>query len=71
MIIDEPAVIPVTNPVAKPTEALVLLLLQVPPLDVLLRLVVRPAQTEVAPEIAAGKGLIVIIVVTKQPVLNV
>lgn len=69
-MIDVPAVMPVTTPVAIPTDALALLLLQKPPVVALLRLVVRPAQTEVVPAIK-GKGLIVIALAVIQPVLKV
>lgn len=46
----------------------VLLLLQVPPVVVLLYNVVAPAQIELAPETTPGTGLIVTVVEIWQPV---
>lgn len=46
----------------------VVLLLQVPPLVVVLNIVDEPAQTAAVPVIAAGDGITVIPVVTMQPV---
>ena len=64
--------IPVTEPVEPTTVACaVLLLLHVPPLTVLVKVVERPTHTAVAPPIAAGEGLMVTGVETKQPAGNV
>ena len=51
---------PVITPEVEPTVAVVVLvLLQMPPETVLLKVVVAPAQTELAPEMADGVGDIV------------
>ena len=64
-----PADTPVTTPVVPPTVATsVLPLLHTPPLVTSLSVVVEPAQTTVTPVTAAGIGLTVIGVTTKQPV---
>ena len=61
-----------TAPVPDATVASpVLLLVHVPPPDVLLSVVVTPTQTVDAPVIAAGNGLTVTGVVMKHPVGNV
>ena len=50
-----PAVAPVTRPVTEPIVALaVLVLLQVPPLTVLVRVTVKPVHTVAAPDITDG-----------------
>ena len=54
-----PADIPVTIPVADPTETLVLAVVQVPPAGVDNKVVVSPAHTLATPVIAVGNGLIV------------
>ena len=61
---DTPETIPIPLTVAK----LVLLLLQVPPVDASVKAVVKPAQTLAVPVIAAGSGLTVTGVVIIQPV---
>ena len=67
-----PGVPPVTVPDAEPILAIrLLLLVQVPPLTVLVRVVVRPVHTCVTPEIADGSGLTVTTAVAWQPVLRV
>ena len=67
-----PEAIPVTEPVDPTTVAwAVLLLVHVPPLTELVNVVERPTHTAVAPPIAAGEGLMVTGVETKQPVGNV
>ena len=70
VIVDVPAVTPVTIPDVEPIIALAFELLQVPPLVASARVVVRPAQTLVVPVIAAGNGLTSILVVEIQPVLS-
>jgi hypothetical protein len=71
VIIDVPPETPVTTPVEEPIAALPLLLLQVPPDEVLLRVVVSPAQTTVVPDIVAGNGFTVTVVTMMQPVPRV
>ncbi len=59
---------PVTTPLPEPTVAMdVLLLLQVPPVDVLDNVEVPPTHTVVPPVMTAGNGLTVIMVVVKPP----
>ncbi len=66
-----PAATPVIIPLAEPIVACaVLLLLQTPPPVALVRVVVRPTQTDAVPAIAAGMGLTVTAAVTRQPVLS-
>lgn len=52
-------------------DAAVLLLLHVPPVMPLVSVVVRPTQTLAVPDIAAGKGFTVTIVVVAQLVASV
>ena len=55
-----------------PTVAIeVLLLLQVPPAVASLRFITRPAHPLANPDIAAGNGLVVKVVVAVQPAGNV
>lgn len=63
-----PAVLPVTTPVAAATEALLLLLVHVPPVVVFVNKVVEPTHIVLLPPITAGNGLIVTMAVAKQPV---
>ena len=71
VIIDVPAVTPVTIPVDDPTVALPLLLLHVPPAGVEFNVVVKPTQTLKTPVIAVGFGFTVTMAVLIQPVLSV
>jgi hypothetical protein len=72
VIVAVPATIPVTTPVAETTVATeVLLLLHVPPVDVLVNAIVKPSHTVDEPDMAAGSGLTVITAVLIQPVPNV
>ena len=71
VIIDVPAVTPVTIPVDDPTVALPLLLLHVPPAGVEFNVVVRPTQTFNVPVIAVGFGFTVTTAVLIQPVPSV
>jgi len=72
VIVAVPADMPPTVPFAAPTvPTAVLLLVQAPPADASLRVVVAPAQTVVTPVIDAGSGLTVTGVTAKQPVDNV
>jgi len=69
-------VVPASTPVAIPlllpiVATAVVLLVQVPPVDVLLSVVVRPTQTLAVPEMDAGRGLTVSTVVVIQPVARV
>ena len=70
VIVIDPAAIPETTPVPEPIVATaVLLLLHVELPEPSVNVVGNPpAQTLVAPEIAAGKGLTVAVTVVKQPV---
>ena len=62
---------PVTAPLPDPTVAMAtLLLVHEPPRVASVRLVVAPAQTVAAPEMAEGVGFTVMIVVVLQPVGN-
>ena len=63
-----PADTPVTTPVLPTAARLVLLLLQVPPVEASVKAVVKPTHTLAVPVIAAGKGLTVTGVVIIQPV---
>jgi hypothetical protein len=64
----EPLVIPVTIPVADPTEAISALpLVQIPPEIGWLRLAVSPRQTVDGPVIAGPTELTTTGIVTKQP----
>jgi hypothetical protein len=68
LIVTVPGLTPVTIPVVGPTVAIVTaVLLHIPPGVGLVSGVVAPTQTEPAPEIAAGNGLTVMDLVTKQP----
>ncbi len=59
-----PVLMPVTEPVASPTVALLVLpLIHVPPDDVLLSVVFEPTQTDTSPVIAGGAEFTVTIVV--------
>ena len=71
MIDDVPAVTPVTIPFEEPIVAFALLLIQVPPVALLLSVVVKPAQTASVPVMFAGNGLTVTTAVAIQPVGNV
>jgi hypothetical protein len=70
VITEDPAVTPVTIPVVPPTVAFVLLLLHVP-VPASDNVLLSPIQISVTPAIEDGKGLIVIITATLQPVGNV
>jgi hypothetical protein len=61
-------VLPVTIPLEDPTNALPLLLLQVPPAGVAFNVEVKPIHTEAVPVIAEGLGFTVIVISEKQPV---
>jgi hypothetical protein len=67
-----PAEIPLTTPDEDPIVINAEEVFQVPPVEVSLREVVNPAQTEVAPVIGPGKGLIEItalsVILLWQPV---
>ena len=59
-----PGITPVTTPEVEPTEAVPASLLdQLPPADTSDRRICTPGQTKVAPEIAAGSGLITTVLV--------
>jgi hypothetical protein len=63
-----PGVPPVTIPVPEPTVAIVvLLLLQVPLADALLKVIFKPAQTVDAPDIVPGGAITVIVLVASVP----
>ena len=63
---------PITTPVADPTVAIaVLLLLQVPPVEPSLNVVVKPEHTCKVPVIATGNGLTFTVTVSIQPVPKV
>ena len=63
-----PTAIPVTIPVADPTEPCAGALLdQVPPVEELLKVVVEPIQTLFVPVIDAGNGFIVTVAVASAP----
>lgn len=69
-------VVPAVRPVARPDELpiialVVLVLLQVPPVVVLLSVAFEPTHTEPAPVMAAGNGLQVTVNVLKQSVPSV
>ena len=65
LIVTVPGLTPVTIPVVGPTVAIVTaVLLQIPPGVGLVSGVVAPTHTEPAPEIAAGKGFTVMLLVT-------
>jgi hypothetical protein len=64
-----PAVTPVTMPLEEPTDAFVLLLLQLPPGVPSVKVIVEPGQTaNVLPPIAEGRGLTVTGSVAVHPV---
>lgn len=65
-----PALIPVTTPDVDPTDALALVVPQLPP-PTSVRLIVEPWQTAPGPVIAAGNGFTVMDFVRRQPVGNV
>jgi hypothetical protein len=70
-MIDEPNATPVIMPEALPAVATdVLLLLQVPPATGSLNAIVAPMHTADGPVMAVGGGLMVTVVVVKQPVLS-
>ncbi len=72
LITDVPALIPVTIPEDDPIVATpVLVLVQVPPIVVLLAVIDNPTQTLAGPVIVAGSGFTVTIVVVKHPVGSV
>lgn len=59
---------PVTIPVARPTDAMVVeLLVHVPPVIPSVSKVVEPEQTLAAPDITEGEGFIVIVILLEQP----
>ena len=68
MIIDVPALTPVTIPEAEPTDALALLLVHVPPVIRSLSIIVDPGQTFKVPVIAGGTASTVTTKVAVQPV---
>ncbi len=70
-MIEVPAVTPVTTPAPAGTVENALLLLQVPPTVASVNVVVKPTQTAIGPDIAAGNGLTVTVAVAIQPVGNV
>lgn len=63
-----PAETPVTTPEVELTVALALLALHVPPLVELVSVLVKPTHTFGVPALAAGVGLTVNGMITKQPV---
>jgi len=68
--VDVPKVSPFTMPVVGPTEqtpAGVLVAVQIPPDGELVRVVDAPTQTLPEPEMAAGSGLTLTVLVTKHP----
>ena len=68
VIIDVPADMPVTTPVEEPTAAVVgALLVQVPPVALLLNVVDRPAHMDAVPTIAEGGALTTMVVEEMQP----
>lgn len=72
VIVEVPAIFPVTIPEDEPMVAtIVLLLVHVPEPDELLRTDVPPMQTFILPDIVAGEGFTVTVVTTLQPVLNI
>ena len=71
MIVEVPAIDPVTIPVDEPIVALPLLLLQVPPAGTEFNVVVKPTQTVFPPVIVVGLAFTLTTVVIKQPELNV
>ena len=72
VIVTMPSVMPVTVPVDEPIVATPgLLLLQTPPEVASVNVVVIPTHTLVVPPIAAGFGLTVTVVVTKDPPIKV
>jgi hypothetical protein len=72
VITTAPALTPVITPVEEPILAVVVaLLLQVPPVDVVDKVMVDPTQTLEAPVMAAGRLFTVIAVVARQPVPSV
>ena len=63
-----PCALPDTIPVVKPTVASKgMVLLQVPPVDVLLKVMVLPTHTEVDPVVAAGAIFMVTVAYTSGP----
>ena len=66
-----PLATPDTTPDALTVAKAMLLLLQVPPVVVLLNVVVDPAQTVIVPVIAGGAEMTVIVFATAQPVDNI
>ena len=67
VIVDVPAIAPVTTPVVGTTVALPLLLVHVPPAGVEFNVVVKPTHTLVVPVSVVGLGLTVTGVVMIQP----
>ena len=63
-----PAVPPVTTPVVEFTVADVELLLHVPPAVASVSVIVAPTHTAVGPVMAVGAGVIVMVLVARQPV---
>lgn len=63
-----PADAPVTTPVVEFTVADAELLLQVPPAVASVSVIVAPTHTADGPLMAVGAGVIVIVLVAKQPV---
>lgn len=71
VIVAEPVITPVNNPVAEPMMAIeVELLVHVPPAVLSVSVVVAPAQSAPAPVMTAGSGLTVSTAVIEQPLPN-
>lgn len=68
MIVAAPAFTPVTTPDRLTDAVSGSLVLHIPPVVLSVKLVVRPLQTSVIPEMIAGNGFTVIIAYTEQPV---
>lgn len=68
VIVADPVLIPVTTPEPEPTDTMDGVLLdQVPPVDVFVRVVVVPVVNVDAPVMAAGDALMVMVAVLKHP----
>ena len=67
----EPAVTPVTMPVAEPTVAFAVLLLHVPATYTSLKETVAPIHTALAPDIGGGVAFTVSVFVAEHPVVSV
>jgi hypothetical protein len=67
-----PVAIPVADPLRLPIVAMaVLMLVQVPPLILSIKIIVEPVHTLPGPDIIEGKGLMVTTFVAMQPVPRV